>query len=209
MLHTDKVIIVEGRYDKIRLSSVVDGLIITTDGFHIFNDREKQSLIKKLARERGIIILTDSDAAGFKIRTLIKNIVPDECVTHVFIPDIFGKERRKETPSKEGKLGVEGIDNRILEEALLKSGVFNDSPSDKKIKRRITSADMYEAGLSGRPDSTEKRRAFLTRNSLPARLSGNTLLGTVNAIMTYEEFCLDVGITPDCADTDSEEENNA
>lgn len=188
MLHTDKVIVVEGRYDKIRLSSVVDALIITTDGFHIFNDREKQTLLKKLARERGIILLTDSDAAGFKIRTLIKNIVPNECVTHVFIPDIFGKERRKDAPSKEGKLGVEGIDNRILEDALIKSGAFSQTDSQRKTCREITTADLYEAGLTGKPDSAQKRREFLHRCSLPARLSGSVLLGTLNAVMTYDEF---------------------
>ena len=199
MLHTEKVIVAEGRYDKIRLSSVVDALIITTDGFHIFNDREKQRFLKKLARERGLIIITDSDAAGFKIRTLIKNIVPDSCVTHVFIPDIFGKERRKDTPSKEGKLGVEGIENAVLEDALLKSGAFTQS--DKKIepRREITVADLYAAGLTGKADSAEKRREFLRSCALPARLTGNTLIGTLNTLMTYEEFC---------ALTDLREEND-
>lgn len=200
MLHTDKVIVVEGRYDKIRLSSVVDALIITTDGFHIFNDREKQALLKKLARERGLIILTDSDAAGFKIRTLIKNIVPSETVTHVFIPDIFGKERRKEAPSKEGKLGVEGIDNRLLEAALIKSGAFVPSCEEKTERKKITSVELFEAGLTGKPDSAEKRRSFLKKCALPARLTGNTLLGALNAIMTYEDFCKAAGLT---------EENNA
>ena len=194
MLHTEKVIVTEGRYDKIRLSSVVDALIITTDGFRIFNDREKQRFLKKLARERGLIIITDSDAAGFKIRTLIKNIVPDYCVTHVFIPDIFGKERRKDTPSKEGKLGVEGIENAVLEDALLKSGAFTQSDKKSEPRREITVADLYAAGLTGKADSAEKRREFLRRCALPARLTGNTLIGTLNTLMTYEEFCTLTGL---------------
>ena len=189
MLYTDKAIVVEGRYDKIRLSGVVDALIITTDGFHIFNDKEKQRFIKKTALEKGLLILTDSDAAGFKIRNLIKNIVPEDRVTHVFIPDIFGKEKRKDTPSKEGKLGVEGIDNKILTEALLKSGAFTETekPTDRQ---EITTADLYEAGLTGGVGSAEKRRAFLEKNGLPARLTGKTMLQAVNMVMTKREFLL-------------------
>lgn len=187
MLYTDKAIVVEGRYDKIRLSGVVDALIITTDGFHIFNDKEKQRFIKKTALEKGLLILTDSDAAGFKIRNLIKNIVPEDRVTHVFIPDIFGKEKRKDSPSKEGKLGVEGIDNKILTEALLKSGAFTETekPTDRQ---EITTADLYEAGLTGGVNSAEKRRAFLEKNGLPARLKGKTMLQAVNMVMTRREF---------------------
>ena len=187
MLYTDKAIVVEGRYDKIRLSGVVDALIITTDGFHIFNDKEKQRFIKKTALEKGLLILTDSDAAGFKIRNLIKNIVPEDRVTHVFIPDIFGKEKRKDTPSKEGKLGVEGIDNKILTEALLKSGAFteNEKTTDRQ---EITTADLYEAGLTGGVGSAEKRRAFLEKNGLPARLTGKTMLQAINMVMTKREF---------------------
>ena len=187
MLYTDKAIVVEGRYDKIRLSGVVDALIITTDGFHIFNDKEKQRFIKKTALEKGLLILTDSDAAGFKIRNLIKNIVPEDRVTHVFIPDIFGKEKRKDAPSKEGKLGVEGIDNKILTEALLKSGAFTETekPTDRQ---EITTADLYEAGLTGGVGSAEKRRAFLEKNGLPARLTGKTMLQAINMVMTRQEF---------------------
>lgn len=187
MLYTDKAIVVEGRYDKIRLSGVVDALIITTDGFHIFNDKEKQRFIKKTALEKGLLILTDSDAAGFKIRNLIKNIVPEDRVTHVFIPDIFGKEKRKDAPSKEGKLGVEGIDNKILTEALLKSGAFTETekPTDRQ---EITTADLYEAGLTGGVGSAEKRRAFLEKNGLPARLTGKTMLQAINMVMTRHEF---------------------
>ncbi len=187
MLHTDKAIIVEGRYDKARLSGIIDALIITTDGFGIFNSKEKQILIKKIARERGILILTDSDAAGFKIRNFLKNIVPENTVTHAYIPDIYGKEKRKEAPSKEGKLGVEGIDNSLLEKALLDSGLFSEKTHNAD-KREITNSDLYEAGLTGGENSAEKRRQLLHFVGLPARLTGKNLLSVLNTFMTYDEF---------------------
>lgn len=187
MLHTDKAIIVEGRYDKARLSGIIDALIITTDGFGIFNSKEKQTLIKKIAREKGILILTDSDAAGFKIRNFLKNIVPENAVTHAYIPDIYGKEKRKESPSKEGKIGVEGIDNSLLEKALADSGLFS-SKTIKRSNRQITNADLYEAGITGGENSAEKRRQLLHSVGLPARLTGKNLLSVLNTFMTYEEF---------------------
>lgn len=187
MLHTSKAIIVEGKYDKARLSSILDALIITTDGFGIFNSKEKQILIKKIAAEKGIIILTDSDAAGFKIRNFLKNIVSEDKITHAYIPDIYGKEKRKEAPSKEGKLGVEGIDNSIIEAALLRTGIFTENNALQEIKL-ITNADLFEAGLSGRENSAEKRRKLLVSIGLPARLSGKNLLSVLNTFMTYEDF---------------------
>lgn len=187
MLHTSKAVIVEGKYDKARLSSILDALIITTDGFGIFNSKEKQILIKKIAAEKGIIILTDSDAAGFKIRNFLKNIVPEDKITHAYIPDIYGKEKRKEAPSKEGKLGVEGIDNSIIEAALLRTGIFTENNALQEIKL-ITNADLFEAGLSGRENSAEKRRKLLVSIGLPARLSGKNLLSVLNTFMTYEDF---------------------
>lgn len=186
MLHTSKAVIVEGRYDKARLSSVIDALIITTDGFGIFNSKEKQTFIKKTAREKGLIILTDSDAAGFKIRNFLKNIVPENTVTHAYIPDIYGKEKRKTEPSKEGKLGVEGIDNSILENALLKTGLFEETAV--KESRTITTADLFEAGLSGKDNSAEKRRKLLISMGLPARLTGKNLLQVLNSFISYEDF---------------------
>ena len=187
MLHTSKAIIVEGRYDKARLSSVIDALIITTDGFGIFNSKEKQTFIKKTAKEKGIIILTDSDAAGFKIRNFLKNIVPESTITHAYIPDIYGKEKRKEAPSKEGKLGVEGVDNEILRNALIASGLFSEN-EEKYERRLITNADLYEAGLSGKDNSAEKRRKLLHSMGLPARLTGKNLLSVLNNFITYEDF---------------------
>lgn len=189
MLHTEKAVITEGRYDKARLATVIDGLIITTEGFGIFNSKEKQTLIKKIAAEKGIIILTDSDAAGFKIRNFLKNIVPEEKITHAYIPDIYGKEKRKTAPSKEGKLGVEGIDNSLIEKALLATGLFSESakeaPSDP-----ITASDLFEAGLTGCENSADRRRALLASMGLPARLTGKNLLSVLNTFMTREEFRL-------------------
>lgn len=187
MLHTDKAIIVEGRYDKARLSGIIDALIITTDGFGIFSSKEKQILIKKIAREKGILILTDSDAAGFKIRNFLKNIAPADTVTHAYIPDIYGKEKRKENPSKEGKLGVEGIDNSLLIKALLDSGLFSEKNEESQC-RQITNSDLFEYGLSGRENSADKRRKLLCSIGLPARLTGKNLLSVLNTFMTYEEF---------------------
>lgn len=187
MLHTDKAIIVEGKYDKARLTKIIDALIITTDGFGIFNSKEKQTFIKKIAEEKGILILTDSDAAGFKIRNFIKNIVPENKITHAYIPDIYGKEKRKDLPSKEGKLGVEGIDNEILINALKASGYFNESTKEVS-GRMITAADLFEAGLSGGENSSDKRRSFLLSMGLPARLTGKNLLTLLNSFFTYDEF---------------------
>lgn len=186
MLHTDRVILTEGRYDKIKLSNVTDALILTTDGFGIFNDREKQTLIKKTAAEKGLIIVTDSDAAGFKIRNFIKNIAKNADILHVYIPDVFGKEKRKEEASKEGKLGVEGIDNDLLVNALLRSGAFTETERTKK--NEITTADLYEAGLTGTPGCTERRRKLLVSLGLPARLTGASFLSVLNSFLTYDDF---------------------
>lgn len=187
MFHTDRAIIVEGKYDKARLTSLTDALIITTDGFSIFNSKEKQTFIKKIAKEKGILILTDSDAAGFKIRNFLKNIVPENEIIHAYIPDIYGKEKRKEQPSKEGKLGVEGIDNSVLAVALKNSGLFEEVPENSN-QKLITTADLFEAGLSGGDKSADKRRKFLVSLGLPARLTGKNLLNLLNSIMTYDEF---------------------
>lgn len=187
MLKTDKIVIVEGKYDKIRLDGILDAVIITTDGFGIFKEKDKQTFIKKAARERGIIILTDSDGAGFKIRNFLKNLVPEQYITHVYIPDVYGKERRKYAPSKEGKLGVEGIDNASLTEALMRTGIFS-SCEEKDTGREITFADLFEAGLTGGENSTEFRRIFLEKNGFPTRLSGNNLLKVVNSFFTYDSF---------------------
>lgn len=186
MIKTDRIIIVEGKYDKIRLSSVIDGTIIETDGFSVFNNKEKQAMIRALAEKKGLLILTDSDAAGFKIRSYIGSIVPPETVIHAYIPDILGKEKRKSSPSKEGKIGVEGISQIVLTTALRQTGIFSEE--EKEPSRKITKTDFYEDGLSGKTQSRQLRQALIKRLSLPSRLSSNSLLQIINAFMTYEEY---------------------
>lgn len=193
MIKLKEAIIVEGKYDKIKLSSIVDGLIITTDGFGIFKDKEKRELIKLLAKKRGIIILTDSDSAGFLIRSHIKGFVKEGEIKNVFVPDIFGKEKRKTAPSKEGKLGVEGISREILESALKKAGIANlqgqnQGQGKQPQQRPVTKTDLFEDGLSGGADSKAKRALLLSQLGLPRRMSTNTLLEAINALYSYEEY---------------------
>ena len=187
MLKTDKIIVVEGKYDKIKLMSVLDAVIIETDGFGIFNDKEKQRLIRRLAATKGLLILTDSDSAGFKIRAFIGGIVPKEQIVNAYIPDIFGKEKRKTEPSKEGKLGVEGVSPEIIMQALERAGVFCEK-TDSTERKLITKLDLYEDGFSGREDSAAKRKAFLKQLDLPERMSSNSLVQILNTFLTYDEY---------------------
>lgn len=185
MIHLRQAVVVEGKYDKIRLAPLVDAPILVTGGFRIFKDREQLALLRRLAAENGIVILTDSDTAGFRIRNYIKSAVPKGKIYHAYIPEILGKEPRKDHPSKEGTLGVEGMSQQILEAALEKSGVlFAEGPK----KDPITRMDLYEAGLSGGPDSGQKRLALLQALKLPRYLSASALLEAVNALMDREAF---------------------
>lgn len=197
MIKLDIPIIVEGKYDIIKLSNIIDGLIIKTDGFGIFRDKEKQRLLRRLAKEKGIIVLTDSDSAGFLIRNFIKSAVPEDKITHVYIPDIYGKEKRKTEKSKEGKLGVEGIEETILLEAFKKAGVFCNE-SENKERRLITNIDLYEWGLSGRYNSREKRTALLKKLDLPERMSTSSIVKILNTFVTYEEFIKTVKELSEC-----------
>lgn len=186
MIRLKQAIIVEGRYDKIRLSSLVDTVIIPTNGFGLYKDRETAELIKALAKKTGIIILTDSDSAGFQIRSHIKNIVKEGEVINCYIPDIYGKERRKNEPSKEGKLGVEGMTSEALVEAFRRAGVLAaEVPEGEK---DITKADLMELGYIGAENSAERRRELQRRLGLPERLSANMLLELLNVNYTLEEF---------------------
>ena len=185
-------IIVEGKYDVIKLSRIVDALIIKTDGFGIFKDKEKQQLLRRLAGEKGIIVLTDSDSAGFLIRKFLKSSIPEDRITHVYIPDVYGKEKRKTQAGKEGKLGVEGISEEILLEALKKAGVIC-SETDTEERRLITNIDLYEAGLMGRDNSKEKRVKLMKALALPERLSTSSLLKILNTFVTFEEFTERIG----------------
>lgn len=189
MIKIDQAVIVEGKYDKIRLSSILDTIIIETNGFSIFKDKEKQALIRLLAEKRGLVVMTDSDSAGFKIRSFISGMVKPEKIIHVYTPDIFGKERRKEHPSKEGKLGVEGIDNEVLIKALERSGIkTGESEAKAPEGRQITAYDLYEDGLSGGKDSSEKRGKLTDKLMLPERISTSSLIKILNITMSYEEY---------------------
>ena len=188
MIHIPQAVIVEGRYDKIKLSSILDALIIETGGFSIFKNKEKQQLIRRLAEKRGILILTDSDSAGFKIRSFIGGSVPPEQVKHAYIPDIFGKEKRKTEASKEGKLGVEGMRPKALLDALIRAGATLDGESTEPSGPPITKADMYALGLSGREGSAERRSALLKKLDLPEHMTADALLDVLNALMSREEF---------------------
>ena len=186
MLKVNEVIVVEGRYDKNALSQVVDAVILETGGFAIFNDREKQKLLRTMAERRGLIVLTDSDGAGFVIRNFIKGCVDPKLVRHAYIPDIRGKEKRKTAPSKEGKLGVEGMRPQVLLDALRRAGAsFEDSGETAP---RITKADLYARGLSGGADSSSKRKALQKRLELPEHLSADALLDVLNALMSRDAF---------------------
>lgn len=188
-MHSVKeVIVVEGRYDKNTLSQVVDAVIIETSGFGIFNDAQKQKLLRTMAQARGLVVLTDSDGAGFVIRNFIKGCVDPACVKHAYIPDVYGKERRKAAPSKEGKLGVEGMRPQVILDALIRAGATVDERPAAESAARITKADMYKCGLSGGTGSREKRAALIKWLDLPEKLSADALLDVLNAIMTREEF---------------------
>ena len=182
MLNIKEAIIVEGKYDKMQLEKVCDAPIFTTEGFRIFKDAQRRDFLIKLAKKRGILILTDSDRAGFMIRNYIKGLSGIENVRHAYIPEIFGKERRKTAPSKEGKLGVEGIDTQKLEEVLLKYC------SEKKECDKITKADLYTAGLYGNENSADARAQLCHKLSIPTKISTTSFTDALNALLTKEEF---------------------
>jgi ribonuclease M5 len=190
VLKIKEAIVVEGRYDKNTLSQLVDTMIIETKGFGIFKDNERLSLLRRVARERGLVVLTDSDGAGFVIRNFLKGAIPPQQVKHAYIPDLFGKERRKRQPGKEGKLGVEGMRPQVLEEALRRAGVtfLDQEPGEQAPRRPITKADLFSAGLSGGPDSASRRQALLRRLDLPEHMTANAMLEALNVFCTYEEF---------------------
>lgn len=186
MISLKQCVIVEGKYDKQRLKGLIDATILSTEGFRIFRDKEKRLLIQTLAKQHGLIILTDSDSAGFLIRNHIKGLVPPEQITNVYIPEICGKEKRKPAPSKEGLLGVEGMEDTVLLEAFRQAGITAEQ--GKKNVRRITKLDLYEAGFSGGENSAKLRQALLKEQNLPHYITANALLDLLNATMDYEAF---------------------
>lgn len=183
-----EVIVVEGRYDKNTLKQVVDATVVETRGFGVFNDRERLALLRRLAAERGLILLTDSDGAGFVIRNFLKGAIPKSQLKQAYIPDVRGKERRKTAPGKEGKLGVEGMSPQVLLEALERAGAVFEDEESPAARQAVTKVDFYELGLTGGPESTAKRAVLLRKLGLPERMTTNALLEAVNLLYSREEF---------------------
>lgn len=184
-----EVIVVEGRYDKNTLRQTVDAAVFSVGGFAVFNDREKLSLLRRLAQERGLIVLTDSDGAGFVIRNYLKGALPRDRVKQAYIPDFYGKERRKRKAGKEGKLGVEGMRPEVLLAALERAGAtFEGEDAPAPAREPLTKADLYELGLTGGPDSAEKRRALMRRLALPEHLSASAMLDALNLLYGKAEL---------------------
>lgn len=183
----EQTIIVEGKYDKIKLSSLVEAIIITTDGFRIYKDKEKIALIKALGEKHGIIILTDSDVAGFKLRNFIRSITRDTQIYNIYIPQIEGKEKRKEKFSKEGYLGVEGINANTLRELFNNLNIQTTEPLEDN-KQLITKMVFFEDGLSGGDNASNKRLLLLKHLGLPNYITTNSLLDVINSFMSYDEY---------------------
>ena len=188
MLRVREAIAVEGRYDKNTLSQVVDTLILETHGFGIFKDPERMALLRRAAEKRGLIVLTDSDGAGFVIRNRIKSAIPGQYLKHAYIPDVYGKEKRKRQRGKEGKLGVEGMPPQVLEQVLRRAGAtFLEEGAPEGERAGLTKADLFAAGLTGRPDSAQRRQALLKELALPEHMTANALLEVLNACYSREE----------------------
>ena len=183
MISIEPVIIVEGRYDKNKIKQIFDTVVLETAGFGIFKDKEKAALIRRLAQTRGILVLTDPDHAGFLIRGYLKNIAAEGKVYHAYIPDRLGKEKRKAHPSREGKLGVEGVTEEEIIQAVRRSGVaMNGEKETREEEKPVTKADLYALGLSGGPDSKEKRRLLLKKLDLPENMTAGALLEMINIL---------------------------
>ena len=187
MVRIKEAIVVEGRYDKNTLSQIVDAPILETSGFGIFKDKQRMALLRRVAQSRGLIVFTDGDGAGFVIRNHIKCAIPAQYLKHAYTPDIFGKERRKAAPGKEGKLGVEGMTPEVIVEALRRAGAtFEDSA--QSTRGTITKQDMASLGLSGGKDAAAKRQALQKKLDLPAHMSANALLQALNLLYTLDEL---------------------
>ena len=187
MVKIREVIVVEGRYDKNTLAQIVDATILETSGFGIMKDKAQLSLLRKAAKTRGLIVMTDSDGAGFVIRNFLKGAIDPQYVKHAYIPDIYGKEKRKASPGKEGKLGVEGMRPETVLEALRRAGatIEGETVTDT---HSLTKQDLMELGLSGGADSSKKRLALLKRLELPERMSANAMLQALNLLYSREEL---------------------
>lgn len=187
MIKLNQAVIVEGKYDKITLENVIDATIIATDGFRIFKNKEKRELIRLLAQKCGIIVITDSDSAGAVIRSHLKQICPEGTITNVYIPQLLGKEKRKAKPSKEGLLGVEGMTQQALVDALARSGITGEETT-KKSSKPISKTTFFTLGLSGGENSSYLRDDLAEFLNLPRGISANAFLDCVNAIYQFDEF---------------------
>lgn len=188
MFKIKEAIVVEGRYDKNTLSQVVDTLILETAGFGIFKNPEQMELLRRAAQKRGLVVLTDSDGAGFVIRNRIRGTIPETMIKHAYIPDIYGKEKRKRQPGKEGKLGVEGMPPKVLEQVLRRAGAtFVEEDGKNTEKAGVTKADLFAAGLTGGADSGAKRKQLLKKLELPEHMSTNALLAVLNGCYSAAE----------------------
>ena len=187
MIKIKEAIVVEGRYDKNTLSQIVDAPILETSGFGIFKNKEQMALLRKVAEIRGLIVFTDADGAGFVIRNHIKSAISGKYLKHAYTPDIFGKERRKSTPGKEGKLGVEGMKADVILEALRRAGATIEGETGEKEIQEISKADLMDLGLYG-PGSTEKRMALIKRLGFPEEMSTNAFLQAVNLLYSFDEL---------------------
>lgn len=194
MIKLKQAVIVEGRYDKIKLKNIIDAPIIETNGFRIFNDKQRQSLIRQIADKRGILIMTDSDGAGFVIRNFLKGTVDKSKIKNCYIPQLSGKEKRKEHMSAEGFLGVEGVPDEVIIEAVRKSGaeIIGEEAQERK---EITKADLYSLGLTGTENSAQKRKQLLDKLNLPGYLSTNAMLTALNCLYSLEELKKIIGNT--------------
>ena len=188
MVKIKEAILVEGRYDKNTLSQIVDAPILETNGFGIFKDKQQMKLLRQVAEIRGLIVFTDADGAGFVIRNHIKSAIPGKYLKHAYTPDIFGKERRKAAPGKEGKLGVEGMRPEIIVEALRKAGATIEGETDTRTRQEIGKADLMSLGLAGMPGSEENRKKLMKHLDLPERMSPNALLQALNLLYSLEEL---------------------
>ena len=187
MFKLKEAIAVEGRYDKNTLSQIVDATIFETNGFGIFKDAQKMELLRRVAEKRGLIVFTDSDGAGFVIRNRIKSCIPAQQLKHAYIPDVYGKERRKAVPGKEGKLGVEGMTREVIYDALRRCGATIEGENITPVAA-ITKQDMMELGLSGGKDASVKRLALLKKLNLPEHMSANGLLQALNVLYSLDEL---------------------
>ena len=187
MVKIREAIVVEGRYDKNTLSQILDAPILETSGFGIFKDKQQMALLRRIAQTRGLIVFTDSDGAGFVIRNHIKSAIPGKYLKHAYIPDIYGKEKRKAAPGKEGKLGVEGMSKETILESLRRAGATIEGEEAVPV-RQITKQDLMELGLSGTADASERRLKLLKHLNLPERMSPNAMLQALNLLYNLEEL---------------------